>query len=463
MRDRCHTIARPPRDACRQPFWFDGRMTNDPAATPPPAVQQLLSLGAAPGRSVVDRGPERRVVLAGMVGAGAFLAAAAVVFVTGIGGGTAWLPLHLALAGGAGLAIAALLPHFTVSLAGARPAPARIRAAGLGLTAAGAIAVAAAFPANAAGGALLGAVAYITGMGVSAYTAFVPARAGLGRRFGVVEAAYGLALANGVLAVAVAMLRLGEVATLEGAGAWLSLKPAHAWLNLVGFASLVIAGTLIHLYPTVVGSRIRPRRALLGVVAGVGLGAPVAALGYALGSGPVAVAGALTVAAGAACLVTVALGGWSGRGRWTTDPAWHLLTIGHLSAAIAWFAVGAVILVTGVVAHGAGPAGWSLPRVIGPLVIGWALQALVGAWSHLAPSVGPGDVPRHAAQRRELGRWAAPRLAAWNAGALLVTGGSYGPDWMEPTGLALVGATLLASLALLGRALVVRAAEARPA
>ena len=34
---------------------------------------------------------------------------------------------------------------------------------------------------------------------------------------------------------------------------WALLKPAHAWLNVIGFLSLVVAATLIHLAPTVVG------------------------------------------------------------------------------------------------------------------------------------------------------------------------------------------------------------------
>jgi nitrite reductase (NO-forming) len=420
-------------------------------------VRPLISLGGSPVRGTIDRGPERRVVLLGIVGAAGFVAAAAVVFVTGVGGGGSWLPLHLALAGGAGLAISALLPHFTVSLAAARPAHGRLRLAGEVCVAGGAIAVAAGFPSGANVVALLGAGAYLAGIAISAATAFIPARAGLGRRFGVVELAYGLALANGAAAVVLAMLRVGGAVALGGA--WLGLKPAHAWLNLVGFLSLVVAGTLIHLYPTVVGSRIRPRAALVVVVVGIGVGAPCTAAGYAFGSGALTIAGSVAVVAGAAALAVVAIGAWPGRGRWTTDPDWHRLTIGHLTAAVGWFGIGSLILAIGVLRHGAGPAGWSLPRVAGPIVIGWALQALVGSWSHLLPSVGPGDPARHAAQRRELGRWATPRLVAWNLGAGLVAAGGFGPTWLGIAGAAMVGTVLLASVTLLGRALVVRGAE----
>ncbi|HEY4768793.1 MAG TPA: hypothetical protein VII26_07680 [Candidatus Limnocylindria bacterium] len=421
---------------------------------PSPAVSQLISLGGNTGQPRVDRAPERRVVLAGMVGAAGFVAAAVIVFLTGFAGSGTWLPLHLALAGGAGLAIAALVPHFTISLAGARPAPGRIRFAGLALIAGGAATVALAFPGGLTLIALVGASAYLAGIVTSAATAFIPARAGLGRRFGVVEAAYALALGNAAIAVGLAMLRLGDVATIGGA--WLGLKPAHAWLNLVGFVSLVVAATLIHLYPTVVGSRIQSRPALLVLVAGVGFGAPITALGYAMAWAPIAQAGAFSVLAGAVALGLTALGAWPGRGRWTTDPAWHRLTIGHLSAAVAWFVVGAAILMADLLAHGVEPAGWSLQHTIGPLAIGWVMQALVGAWSHLLPSVGPGDAARHAVQRRELARGATIRLAAWNIGAALLTVGSFGHGWMSFAGAALVGATILGSVALLVRALVAR-------
>lgn len=395
-------------------------------------------------------------MLLGIIGAAGFVAAAAIAFVTGVGGGGSWLPLHLALGGGAGLAIVALLPHFTVSLAAARPAPARARLAAEACIAAGVVAVAVGFPTGANLLTLLGAGAYLAGIAISAATAFIPARAGLGRRFGIVEAAYGLALANAAAAVVLAMLRVGGAVT--PGGAWLGLKPAHAWLNLVGFLSLVVAGTLIHLYPTVVGSRIRSRPALVVVVAGIGLGAPCTAIGYAVGSGVLAIAGSVAVMAGAAGLAVVATGAWSGRGRWTTDPDWHRLTIGHLTAAIAWFWVGTLILAAGVLLNGAGPAGWSLPRVVGPIVIGWALQALIGSWSHLLPSVGPGDAARHAAQRRELGRWATARLVAWNIGVGLVAMGAIGPAPLGIAGAVVVGAVLLGSIVLLGRALVVRGA-----
>ena len=62
-------------------------------------------------------------------------------------------------------------------------------------------------------------------------------------------------------------------------GLWAYLKPAHAWLNLVGFVSLVIATTLLHFFPTVIGARIRRSRVAYATVIGLALGASLVALG----------------------------------------------------------------------------------------------------------------------------------------------------------------------------------------
>ena len=76
------------------------------------------------------------------------------------------------------------------------------------------------------------------------------------RRHPIVQLTYGVALAD--LTVG-ASLAIGFLLGLEPITAhWVALKPAHAWLNVFGFVSLTIAGTLIYLYPTMLGTRIRP-------------------------------------------------------------------------------------------------------------------------------------------------------------------------------------------------------------
>jgi nitrite reductase (NO-forming) len=126
----------------------------------------------------------------------------------------------------------------------------------------------------------------------------------------------------------------------------------------------------------------------------------------------------------------------------------------------------------GVLGDGANPAGWSLPALIGPLVIGGIAQILVGAMTHLLPAIGPGDQVRHAAQRRPLGRAATARLVALNAGAALVTLGSWpkAAAVVGDAGSTLVGVGLASaaigvgsSLALLGAAATLRPSRDRAA
>jgi nitrite reductase (NO-forming) len=429
---------------------------------PAPAVRQLISLGAPPrepGSRSTDRGSERRTVLGGLVLAAGFLFAGLLAAVTSGTTSGSWLPLHLALAGAAGIAIGTMLPHFMVSLAAASPAPALRRRAGLALLSVGVAAAAVGMSSGPRTLAAAGGIAYISGLAVTAWTGFVPARAGLGRRAGIVDAAYGLALVNGAAAVLLAVLMLLSAGAVDAD--WPALKPAHAWLNLAGFVSLVIAGTLVHLYPTVIGGRIRVDWTLSVLVLGLGVGAPVAAAGYAFDVRAAVTVGALGVIAAAFALIVYAAECWRARGAWRTELPWHRVAIWHLNAGIGWFAVGALAMAWGPLTAGADPAGWQLGRVWGPWVMGWALQVLVGAWTHLLPAVGPGDIAQHAAQRAWLARSGPLRLGAWNVGtALLVVGGWVSATPLALAGAALVGATMLASVGLLAAAVADRRAGA---
>ncbi len=386
-----------------------------------------------------------------MVGAAGFLVAAIVVWLTGVVGSARWVALHLVLAGGAGLAIGALLPHFTVSLSASRPAQPRWRAGALSLLATGVLLGVIGVSTGASGIGAAGAVVFISGVAGTAAAAFLPTRAGLARRGGIVELAYGLALAEVAVGVSLAGLRLAGVPAIVERWAW--LEPAHAWLNLVGFVTLVIAATLIHLFPTVVGSRIIPSRTLVILVGGLSAGPALVALGYALRSDGVARLGAALAVAGAAAMLVTGAGNARPRGRWTTDLDWHRLTIGHLSAGTAWLAAGVAVAAAAVLVSGADPAGWSVDRLMGPLVVGCVIQVLIGSWSHLAPAVGPGDPARHAAQRRILGRWPRARLASINGGALLLGAGLLtGNAALAILGTAIAVAAVSVAVALLGMA-----------
>jgi nitrite reductase (NO-forming) len=414
-------------------------------------------LETEPARRGPDRRADRLLTYLGLATAIGFLVAAlaslALPSAARLG---AWLPLHLVLAGAVGTAVAAMLPFFVAALSVARPAPASLRVASLILVAGGAVAGVLGRVASGGGPsavAAAGAAAYVAGMGAVALCAVLALRGRAGRRRPATELAYAVALLDVMAGVALVALFLAGDAGV--AARWAGLRVGHAWLNLVGFATLVVAGTLIHFAPTVAGSRIRVRRSGGLAVGLLAVAAPLAAVGYALGTDPDA---GMTLARGLVVVGATAAGGgalaltWHGirahtdRAGWTTDPAWHRFTGSSLLLAPAWLLVAAVLAVTAALEHGADPQGWRLDRVGAPLVLGFVVQVLLGALSHLLPAVGPGTPEAHAEQRRVLGRAATGRLVCWNAGVgLLTLGLAVGGDGLSAgAGSPANGAALMA-------------------
>lgn len=372
-----------------------------------------------------------------------------------------WLPLHLALAGAAGTAIAAMLPFFVAALRVAPPAPVTLHGSAIGLVALGAGLAAA----GRASGATMpdpvaatGAALYVGGAAATALSAGLPLRHAVGPRRPATEAAYGLALLNVAIGASLASLYLAG--TPAATAAWPQLRVAHAWLNAFGFVGLVVAGTLVHFAPTVAGARIRRRRSGDLAVAALAVGPVAVAGGFWAGSDLVARLGATTTVLGAAAIVVHAFHVRGDAAGWTTEAAWHRFTAGSLLAAPAWLLVAAAVAGLPVIVEGAQPAAWRLEPVLGPLVAGFVVQVLLGALAHLVPAIGPGGAERHGRARRILGRDATLRLAAWNVGTALVTVGLLtSPPIRLPAevatamlaaGAALLATSLAAALVLLG-------------
>ena len=194
-----------------------------------------------------------------------------------------------------------------------------------------------------------------------------------------------------------------------------------------------------------------PRRTAVVAVLAPALGVPLIVASLILGLPVVAGGGAAVVLVGAIALAVEAVATVRARGRWTTDPAWHLVAEVGLVAGVVWYVVG-ITLASGRLAAfalGHAPDGWSTPLVAAPLAVGWVVQVLVASWTHLLPSIGPGDRPAHARQRVVLGSSAVPRLIALNLGAaLLAIGWPTGAAPLAAAGLVLVAVAVLASVAL---------------
>ena len=396
----------------------------------------------------IDRSSDRLVVVVAVAASVAFLVASlAALLLPSADRRGAWLPIHLALAGGATTAIAGVMPFFAAAFAAAPPSDARLRFAAVGAVALGAIGASVGVVGASPVLAGIGGATFLGGVIATGLATIRPLGRALGPSRGLVTQGYVVALGF----VAVGAL----IATLYAAGwtplveRWATLKPAHAWLNLVGFVSLVVATTLLHFFPTVVGARIVVRPSARLTVVGLGVGAPLVALGFALGSDVLARLAAIASLAGAGAVAANPVATWSTRARWTTDPAWHRFAIGSLVAAMAWFEVGMAIAVGRIVALGASPAAWSVEAVTGPLVAGWMGLAVLGSATHLLPAVGPGDPAAHRRQRALLGRLATARLILANGG---VAGLAVGlPLHLAPvaTGGAILLALGLGSTALL--------------
>ncbi|MEX1169692.1 MAG: hypothetical protein WEE50_06085 [Chloroflexota bacterium] len=398
-----------------------------------------------PARPTIVRGTDRRITFGGVLAAAALLGSAGLSAIMAGPGGSAWLPLHLALGGAAGTAIAAVLPFFTAALAQVGPAHPALRIASIVLVAGGSVLAAVGMSDGEPAVAAAGGILYLAGLLALSGSAFLPLRAAIGFRLRLVHLAYAAALVHVGVGVTLATAMLAGWSPV--ASAWLSLKPAHAWLNVFGFVTLVVAASLLHLAPTVAGARIVPRRSATVAIGALMIGAPLVALGFGLGSDLLGRTGALIELVGSLALFAHAAGVQRDRGAWTSDLGWHRYAGLSLLAAPAWLLVAVAIGAGRILWLGATLEAWSVELIAMPLVAGGIGQVLVGSWTHIVAAIGPGDQATHAVQRRWLGRAAIPRWLAWNAGVLLATVGALaGADALATAGGVLLGSALLSAL-----------------
>jgi nitrite reductase (NO-forming) len=190
---------------------------------------------------------------------------------------------------------------------------------------------------------------------------------------------------------------------------------AHAFLNVLGWVGLTVAGTLVTLWPTMLRTRIadqaaaHSRRALPVLIAS----ALAAALGAGFGLLPVAAAGLLGYIAGlgmmASSFIQVA----------RNKPPKTFSTLSVLGA-VSWWIGCLVALVVSLLGIGDWQViGRQFASITPFLVAGFAAQVLLGALSYLVPVVlGGGPAPVRAATT-VLDRGAVLRVSTANA-ALLV-------------------------------------------
>ena len=348
-----------------------------------------------------------------------------------------WLPLHLALAGAVSTAISGAMQNFVLALTASPAPPAWLVAAQLGLVTVGAAVIAlgrvlGAAPAMAVGGSL-----FVLGIALLGGVVVRARRRSLHGRHALPVAMY--------LAAVVSMAAGGTFGALIGSGAvggeaWLRLREAHMSVNLLGWVSLTIAGTLITFLPTVLRIRMPAWRGWTTGAALV-LGAWGTTAGLALGLEPVAAAGGLAFLGGAFGLAVMIARVLRVPRIWPVPVAAR-----HLLAAAAWFEVGAACLAVALV-RGAFLAFREPYLVI--FVLGWTLQTLLGAWLFLLPMNRPGH-PDERRRQLAVAEVGGPlQLAAYNLGVGLLA--LAGAGWV-PRSAGAAGAGL--ALAAGGVALV---------
>src|SRR3954465_13593952 len=210
-----------------------------------------------------------------------------------------WLPLHLALVGAVSVAISGAMQTFVAALTATGPAPPALMWTQLVLTNAGAALVAAGRSGGHPGLVGAGGTAFLAGIALLGVIVLRAQRKALHVRHRVpvtmYEAAVLCLLAGGAIGIA-----LGT-GTIEDPATVVDLRSAHMALNVLGWVSLTIAGTLLTLLPTVLRVRMPAWRGSATrwlFMAGM---AAIAA-GLAIGSTPLALAGSIAFAGAVAGL-----------------------------------------------------------------------------------------------------------------------------------------------------------------
>jgi nitrite reductase (NO-forming) len=325
-----------------------------------------------------------------------------------------WLPLHLALAGAAVTTISGNMQMFASTLTATPSIRPAVGYGQLVLVNVGTLLITLGLPISrpvlvVAGGCAFGIGVLLLGVLVRSAM-----RRSLNRRHVLPLVLYLAAVACALVGVAIgATLGSGVV---HHADVYLALRRAHVTLNLLGFVSLTIAGTLLTLLPTILRTRMVARG---GWLAGwlLGVGTVVLAGGFAAQAWAVADVGAITYACGA--LVLGSMAAVTIRtviGRRGAPPA--LTAAAHVVAALLWFCSGAIALAVIVVSGG--DVETFLPPALAIFALGWTVQMLLGAWSYLIPSAAPGGPGERRAYFAVMDAGGLAQAAALNAGLALV-------------------------------------------
>lgn len=323
-----------------------------------------------------------------------------------------WLPLHLVLAGAASVAIAGAMQTFAVALTATGSPPGHWVWGQFVAMNTGVALIALGRPFTLPALVAVGGIAFVAGATILLWFVLRARRASLHERHRLPLRMYAFAVTCVLVGGTFGAL-LGS-GTVHDATTYLALRHAHMTINVLGWVSVTIAATLITLLPTIL--RVKMPSWHGGLTAGsLAVGAATLAIGLATRTTAVTVVGGLwelTGALGLAWMVSRVLR--------TPRPRPAPVSALHLVAAVVWFAIGCVALAVSALHGTEGFDAFSQDFLV-MFVVGWIVQALLGAWSFLLPNARPGhpDVRRAGLVAIEFAAWA--QLAALNAGVALLS------------------------------------------
>ena len=322
-----------------------------------------------------------------------------------------WVPLHLALLGAVSVAISGAMQNFVAALTTSPPTPSAVVWAQFILVNSGAAFIVAGRSAGSEPMVGAGGSAFLLAILILGWIAGRAGRQSLHLRHRLPLAMYDAAVLCVVAGAAIGIaLATGAV---HGARAFIDLRSAHMAVNVLGWASLTIAGTLITLLPTVLRVRMPIWSGGLArwlFIAGV----VTVTSGLALGSSPAAAAGAVAFAGGVAGLLVMVRRVASTRRVWPIP-----LSAKHLLLALVWFASGSVWLVVAL-ARGVDWFAGATDVFVLVFACGWIVQTLLGAWLYLLPMNRPGHPDERRAQLAAIEWGGAAELVAMNAGLAML-------------------------------------------
>lgn len=320
-----------------------------------------------------------------------------------------WLPLHLALLGALTQAIVGGQLMFSATLGLARGPSRATTLVQLGLL-------------NAAGlSVIVGRWTDLQVLFVTGVTVFVVVvawvawlvhrlwRSSVNRRFAVTGTFYRLAAASLLLGASIG----GALGTgaFDDASSYIAHRGVHMTLNVFGWAGMTIVGTAITLLPTILHVRAPKLRSVRTAPWLMFGGLIVMSTGATTQLGWLGGIGMATYVAGLALFLIHV-------GKVLATPSRRKIPTAafHLVSAIAWALVTAVYLVVAL-----SQEDWTAARdfvVVGGAV-GFALQALLGAWSFLLPSTRAPVPQRRRIELTSMELAGRSQVVAYNVGLIL--------------------------------------------